>query len=140
MAFQPNCVRDLLKYLDKSLSITAAGKRPRPIHLKRIISTPPLDKYASEDVYESARYLYQKNLITLTNGSPLPKGMIKKASSISFSPPQPKAYIVKELTAQGLDLLKAFSDDTIWNKAKEKIPSALWNSVPDLLKFLISLV
>ena len=123
-----DCVRDLLKFLYGDISVTPSGKRPRPVHLSRVVFIFPLRRYAPEAVYEAARYLYQKELISLKIDLPLPKNHVQARFTIPFTPPQPRAYVITGITALGLELLHAFADDAA--DLSELVPELI--DCPDL--------
>ncbi|WP_298022277.1 hypothetical protein [uncultured Dysosmobacter sp.] len=121
-----NCARDLLLYLSEHLRPTASGKMPRPVKIRSLPDLPEFSDYAREDLFEAAQYLRSKKLIQLTtDGISIPSRSPKQHFAVPASAdPAPKAYVVKQVTAAGLDYCAELRKNTLWNRLLQKFPGS----------------
>jgi len=123
-ALNNDCVRDLILWIEKTQTVKANGK-PDPLHMRDAYSALP--KYSREDIGTAASYLIEKKLIALSTGQ-------------SFPATAAKCFVITRITASGYDYLAAIRDDTVWNKIKEHLGSAMLASVPTVIELAAKLL
>ncbi|MDY3690869.1 MAG: hypothetical protein SO072_02745 [Dysosmobacter sp.] len=122
-----NCTRDLLIYLTDHLRPTDTGKRPRPIKIRSLSDLPEFSSYYSAELYEAAQYLHSKGLITLSTDGLSVSSLAAPNQHFAVpapSEPAPKRFVVKQVTAAGLDYCAELRKNTLWSKLLEKLGSS----------------
>jgi hypothetical protein len=142
------CTRSLLLYLSAKLTPSDSGKRPHPVKLRFLLSTPELASYGSEEIYTAAQYLHEKGLIHVVSddaSAALTHSCIRQTFAVAPRAPSPRSFVIVSVTAAGLEFAAAVRKDSTWKKLLEKLGSSaldtvLSTSLSELPKFLSRLL
>ena len=135
-----NCVRTLLMYLVDNLRPTDTGKHPRPIKIRSLSVLPEFSDYDSAELYEAAQYLHSKGLITLSTDGLSVSSLAAPNQHFAVptpSEPAPRRYVVKQVTAAGLDYCVVLRKETLWSKLLEKFGNS---ALDQALSFPVALL
>lgn len=115
-----DCVRDLLLYLEENMRYREKG-RVVTIKMKHI--RHQMEGCSYEDLFEAAKYLCDKKLVTVVGGT------TGKA---------PTHYVFDSITPKGHEFIQAMRDDTVWNRAKAATPSLLAKGLDCAIQILLA--
>ena len=132
-----NCVRTLLMYLVDNLRPTDTGKHPRPIKIRSLSVLPEFSDYDSAELYEAAQYLHSKKLIQLSTDGISAHFPNQHFAVPTPSEPAPRRYVVKQVTAAGLDYCVVLRKETLWSKLLEKFGNS---ALDQALSFPVALL
>ena len=117
MKLNHDCIRDILLYLESSLTYSSSGKLVTNLHGRNLVDVPQLSHYSAEDIYYSCSQLYQNKFITIMN--------TRWANS-------PSHYRFVDITPAGHKFLNSVREPAIWHLLKEKFGDISAILLPEL--------